>query len=167
MRYYVTFSTGSEIPVDVTELPTGELRVTAGGRPVDTDAVEHGGAIHLCMDGRALDVWMDGTAPDLRIVAGAHRFRARVESERARAIRPARASSTGGGDSTVKSPMPGRVLKILVAEGDPVTAGLPLVVVEAMKMENELSSTRSGKVKEIYVSPGATVEGGAKLIEIE
>jgi hypothetical protein len=62
--------------------------------------------------------------------------------------------------------MPGRVLKVLVKAGDEVVAGSPLVVVEAMKMENELSATKSGTVAEVFVAPGATVEGGAKLVEI-
>ena len=57
--------------------------------------------------------------------------------------------------------MPGRVLKVLVAEGDAVEAGTPLVVVEAMKMENELAAARSGTVRKIHVSPGQNVESGS------
>ena len=63
--------------------------------------------------------------------------------------------------------MPGRVLKVLVAEGDAVSSGDALVVVEAMKMENELGATRSGTVRKIHVTPGQTVESGARLVEIE
>jgi biotin carboxyl carrier protein len=166
MRYYVTFSSGTEIPIDITVLPTGETQVIAGGQKLSVDMVEHAGSTHLCIDGRSVDVWMDGTLPDVGIVAAGHRLRAKVESERMRASHSAQATSAGG-DWTVTSPMPGRVLKVLVAEGDPITADMPLVVVEAMKMENELSCRHSGTVKKIYVSAGATVEGGAKLIEIE
>jgi glutaconyl-CoA/methylmalonyl-CoA decarboxylase subunit gamma len=166
MRYVVTFSTGAAIPVDITVLPTGETQVIAAGRRMSVDTVEHGGATHMCIDGRSVDLWIDGTAPDVGIVAAGRRFRATVESERMRASHAAQ-SSNAGGDWTVTSPMPGRVIKVLVAEGDAITAGMPLVVVEAMKMENELSCRHSGTVKKIYVSPGATVESGAKLIEIE
>jgi biotin carboxyl carrier protein len=63
--------------------------------------------------------------------------------------------------------MPGRVLKVLVNEGDEVHAGKPLVVVEAMKMENELAAAHDGKVKKVYVTAGTPVEGGAKLVELE
>jgi glutaconyl-CoA/methylmalonyl-CoA decarboxylase subunit gamma len=66
----------------------------------------------------------------------------------------------------VLSPMPGRVVKVLVAEGDQVEAGAPLIVVEAMKMENELVSARSGTVRKVHVARGQTVEGGARLVEV-
>jgi biotin carboxyl carrier protein len=55
---------------------------------------------------------------------------------------------------------------VLVQEGEAVIAGAPLLVVEAMKMENELSADRDGIVKRIYVTPGATVESGARLLEV-
>ena len=65
------------------------------------------------------------------------------------------------------SPMPGRVVRVLVAVGDRVTARQGVVVVEAMKMENELRTPRDGVVKEIAVAPGAAVETGAVLVVIE
>lgn len=73
----------------------------------------------------------------------------------------------GGGGGEVKSPMPGRVVKILVEAGTAVKAGDPVVVVEAMKMENEFKAKKAGTVKEIKVKPGDTVEGGAILLTIE
>jgi biotin carboxyl carrier protein len=63
--------------------------------------------------------------------------------------------------------MPGRVVKILVAPGDAVTARQPVIVVEAMKMENELRSPKAGRVRDIPVSEGASVEGGRVLVVIE
>jgi biotin carboxyl carrier protein len=118
------------------------------------------------MGEQSLELWVEGAPPDLGVVAGGHRFYARVESERTRATGGGRGKSDVA-EGLVTSPMPGRVLKVLVAEGDEIHAGRPLVVVEAMKMENELAAARDGRVKKIFVTPGATVEGGAKLIEIE
>jgi biotin carboxyl carrier protein len=63
--------------------------------------------------------------------------------------------------------MPGKVVKVLVALGDEVKEGQPLVVVEAMKMENEMKSPRDGKVVELHVREGQTVEGNAKLCAVE
>jgi biotin carboxyl carrier protein len=63
--------------------------------------------------------------------------------------------------------MPGKVIAVLVAEGDPVEKGQGLVIVEAMKMENEVRSPISGEVKEIKIKPGDTVEGGAVLVIVE
>lgn len=81
-------------------------------------------------------------------------------------------STLGGGlgaaaSGDVKSPMPGRVAKILVAPGQAIKAGDPVIVVEAMKMENEFKAKKDGIVREIKVAAGETVEGGAVLIKID
>ncbi len=166
MRYFVKFPSGREIPVDLTLLPTGQMRAVIEGKTVEIDAYEHRGAVHLDLGGQSLELWVEGAPPDLGVIVGGQRFYARVESERTRAIGGGSGKSAAA-EGLVTSPMPGRVLKVLVAEGEEIQAGRPLVVVEAMKMENELSAARDGRVKKIYVTPGATVEGGAKLVEIE
>lgn len=71
------------------------------------------------------------------------------------------------GPQTVTAPMPGKVVEIAVAVGDEVAEGAPLVIMEAMKMENELKSPKAGKVSAIFVKKGAAVEAGAKLISVE
>jgi biotin carboxyl carrier protein len=63
--------------------------------------------------------------------------------------------------------MPGRVVRVLVAAGDQVEARQPLVVVEAMKMENELRAPRAGRIKQVAVAPGLSVDAGAVLVLIE
>ena len=63
--------------------------------------------------------------------------------------------------------MPGRVVRVLVARGDEVAAGAPLIVIEAMKMENELRASFAARVSEVRVVAGDTVEGGAELIRLE
>ncbi|MBA2301247.1 MAG: acetyl-CoA carboxylase biotin carboxyl carrier protein subunit [Acidobacteria bacterium] len=73
----------------------------------------------------------------------------------------------GDGEQTVVAPMPGRVVRVLVAAGDEVAVRQGVVVVEAMKMENELRAPRAGKVKEINVTPGTLVEAGRVLLVIE
>jgi biotin carboxyl carrier protein len=82
-----------------------------------------------------------------------------------------RASSTGGtahaaGPAAIVAPMPGRVVKVLVAPGDAVAARQGLVVVEAMKMENELRAPRAGTVAEVRVQEGAPVDANAVLVVI-
>ena len=71
------------------------------------------------------------------------------------------------GEQKVIAPMPGRVMRVLVSPGDEVQARQPVVVVEAMKMENELRSPKAGRVKEVAVAPGASVEAGRVLMVIE
>lgn len=168
MKYFVTFPSGEEKAVDVVHLPTGEVRVEVDGRSFEADAlVASGGATSMRVDGQVLDLWMEGAPPDVGVIAAGRRFYAKSESERMRALSSAAGGRGGGkGDGVVTSPMPGRVLKVLVQEGDTVTAGSPLVVVEAMKMENELFAEHAGTIVKVHVTPGTNVEGGAKLVEI-
>jgi len=100
-----------------------------------------------------------------RLSTGGHRFDVQVLDERARAVRAAGGGATQGA-GTLKAPMPGLVVRVLVAEGDPVEAGRGMVVVEAMKMENELKAGGSGTVKRVHVKAGDRVEKGAPLIEV-
>jgi biotin carboxyl carrier protein len=93
-----------------------------------------------------------------------HKFSLMNEQRRAMI----RAGGKGSaGKAMVTSPMPGKVVKLLVAEGQEVEAGQGVIVVEAMKMENELKSALPGKVKEIFVKEGDVVESGAKLLLVE
>ena len=71
------------------------------------------------------------------------------------------------GRQSVSVPMPGKIIAVLVTEGDAVEKGQGLVIVEAMKMENEVRSPVTGTVREIKVKPGDTVEGGAVLVIVE
>ena len=71
------------------------------------------------------------------------------------------------GDHSVRAPMPGRVVRVLVAAGDEVAAGQGVVVVEAMKMENELRAPKTGRVRDVNVSSGASVDAGKVLVVIE
>jgi len=71
------------------------------------------------------------------------------------------------GPSRLTAPIPGKVVAVKVAPGDEVTPGQPLVVLEAMKMENELASEQAGRVASVHVVAGDTVEGGALLVELE
>ncbi len=70
-------------------------------------------------------------------------------------------------EGVVNAPMPGKILEILVSEGDQVSAGTSLLVLEAMKMENELKSPVDGNVKSLYVAKNESVEKNQKLLEIE
>jgi biotin carboxyl carrier protein len=167
MRYYVTLDPAPGAPqvvVDVMELPSGALEVKVGDRPVDVDVVAVGGQLSVRVDGHVVDLTTEGTPPDLGAIASGHRSYVRVESERLRAAEAAKKGKSGGSEKLLKSPMPGRIVKILVQTGDEVTAGQPLLVMEAMKMENEIKAKAAGTIAELHVTIGATVEGNAKLI---
>jgi len=81
--------------------------------------------------------------------------------------RVAGSTAAHAGPHEVRAPIPGRVVSVGVREGDEVKAGQPLVVLEAMKMENQICAEGPGRVERIAVTPGATVEGGQVLVVVE
>ena len=102
-------------------------------------------------------VWLDG-----------HRYDAEALDSRARAIRDMQASvAKPAGPAPLRAPMPGLIVQLRVQPGDRVAAGDGLVVMEAMKMENELRAPAGGTVRAVHVSVGAAVEKGALLVELE
>ncbi len=105
----------------------------------------------------AYTLWLDG-----------HRFEVEALDERSKAIRDLSGVSAGpSGPAPLKAPMPGLIVRVNVQVGDQVQAGQGIVVMEAMKMENELRATAAGKVKAILAKPGTAVEKGALLGELE
>jgi acetyl/propionyl-CoA carboxylase alpha subunit len=102
-------------------------------------------------------LWLDG-----------YRFEAEALDERTRAIRELSGAATGPtGPAPLVAPMPGLIVRVHVQVGDQVQAGQGLIVMEAMKMENELRIQAVGRVRNVLVSPGSVVEKGALLIELE
>jgi len=175
MRYFVHLDASPDaqpIAVDITELPSGALDVRVNGRRVDdvdvafvgSHGVESRGALSVRVEGRMVDLTTEGSLPELGAVASGHRSYVRVESERHRAANAARGSGVGATDKVIKSPMPGRVVRLLVAAREQVAAGQTLCVIEAMKMENEVKAKADCVVETVHVSEGATVEAGGKLI---
>ena len=167
MRYFVTIGE-RELPVDIVVSGSGAFTVSIEGRPVDVDVRTLAGdrVLSLLVDNRVVDLTVEGTPPDLGLVTGTTRAYVRAESERMRLASHAAGHAAAGGDGTVVSPMPGRVVRLLVPVGAEVEAGAAVVVVEAMKMENELKSARKGVVSAVFVEAGNTVEAGQKLLVV-
>ncbi len=99
---------------------------------------------------------------------GGHRFDVEALDERARAIRElAGAAAAATGPAPLVAPMPGLIVRVNVQPGDTVQPGQGLVVMEAMKMENELRAQSAGVVARVHVAPGTAVEKGALLLDLE
>ena len=90
-----------------------------------------------------------------------------VVDERQLRLRGSDSSMAEDGPQVVASPMPGKVVKLLVGPGDEVEDGQPLIVIEAMKMENELRAPTAGVVAEVFVAEGEAVDARTKLIALE
>lgn len=167
MRYYVTLDPSAEpTAIDVDQLPTGQTEVRINGRVVDVDVATVGHVLSVRVGGRMVDLTTEGAPPDVGVIASGRRAYVRVESERMRAASAARGGASTGGEKVLRSPMPGRVVKVLVEKGQEVKPGQSLVVVEAMKMENEVRAKTAGIVAEVHVRAGETVEGKAKLVSL-
>ncbi len=174
MRYFVTLE-GVEHVVDVTELPGGRHAVrllpsadadSASVEPISAELSSTGGGLTVRLGERIYDLVLEGERPEVQAWASGRRASLTVESARMRAAAGVRTRGAEGHDGTLLSPMPGKIVKLLVREGDEVSAGTPLIVVEAMKMENELTSPKSGVVQKLHVRPGEAVEGGAPLVTV-
>jgi biotin carboxyl carrier protein len=175
MRFYVVLG-AREIIADVALSPDGRWQVRIDDSVIEVDAVPL--AVHagghasgrrtshhsVRIDGRIIDLMVDTSSRGWEFSALGMRGHARVESEWMRSSAGADERRRQDGASLVVSPMPGRVVRVLVAPGDDVQRGAALVVVEAMKMENELHAAGAGRVVEVLVKPGDNVETGAKLV---
>lgn len=122
---------------------------TAAVRSIDAAFAAHA-------DG-AFDVHLLGRAIAVEIRQGGSFGRQKTEG----------AGAHGAGPQRVTAPMPGKIVRVLVKAGDQVTARQGLVVVEAMKMENELRAARDGRVREVTVAEGQSVEAGSVLVVVE
>jgi len=147
--------------VQVVSLGSGRYRVTLDGAEQEVEA-ERDGADVLRLRGPAGETVAEITA------VGARRF-VRLGTmdfvlEREAAGRRRRDAAHGGG---LEAPMPGQVTRVMVAAGDAVKKGQPLVAVEAMKMEHMIRAPRDGKVRSVAVQAGAMVGGGEPLVELE
>jgi biotin carboxyl carrier protein len=139
---------------------------------VDVDGVRHEVDAHkleadfysILTEGRSYEVSVEprGDAYHVRHGAAEQLVRLTDPSRRAREEGP-----DADGPVQILSQMPGKVVRVLVGEGDEVTAGQGVIVVEAMKMENEIAAPKDGKVASLSVGPGQSVEGGAVLAVIE
>lgn len=168
MKYFVNLDEGSTQPtvVDVVEKPSGDLVVSIDGRKVPVDFVALDNAISVRVGGRVIDLTTEGSPPEMGVIASGHRAYVRVESERQRAAAAASKGGAAGSEKIVKAPMPGRVVKLLVAKDAEIAAGQTLCVIEAMKMENEVKAKAAGRIADVHVTEGATVESNAKLFSL-
>lgn len=103
---------------------------------------------------------------ETHIIVGSERFLAEVRDPRSLRSRRA-AAGADAGPAKIIAPMPGKIVRVIAAEGDEVEAGQGLVVVEAMKMQNEIKATKKGKVTRITVKEGSAVNAGDLLAIVE
>ena len=145
--YFVEYN-GSRFQVEANNVGNGGFLFKIDGSSIEVGIRKNGGGLNLFLDGKELNATVEPfSLAELRKKAGA----------------------AYGADKSrlIVAPMPGLVLKTEVAAGDKVSKGQTLVIIEAMKMENELHAKKSGIVKQLTVSPGDDVEMGELLVVVE
>jgi biotin carboxyl carrier protein len=158
---------GTEDRIEVlAPAPACRFRTGRGSeREAQVEAPEPG-VYSILMDGRSYEARVEERpGGGVVVVIDGYRFEIEVHDPRRWTRKPA-----GRGDAGVQrivAPMPGKVVRVLISPGDAVEAGQGLVVVEAMKMQNELKATRPGKVIAVPAKEGATVAAGEVLATIE
>jgi biotin carboxyl carrier protein len=137
------------------------------GRPLPLDVAKtQEGVLSILLDGQSYEVKQEMAAGESSIVVGHQRFPAAVRDPRS--LRSRRASDAGTqGVRKISAPMPGKVVRIVAPVGTEVEAGQSVLVIEAMKMQNELKSPKKGIVRKLNVSEGAAVEAGQALAEVD
>jgi len=134
-------------------------------QPVDV-VYGQNGVLSLLLGGKSYEVKQEIVGTETNIVVGHERFTASVRDPRS--FRSRNRSGVGEqGVMKIKAPMPGKVVRVLAGVGTPVEVGQSVLVIEAMKMQNELKAPKTGVVKKINVAEGAAVEAGQALAEVE
>lgn len=147
-------------------------QVVVDGRPIAIDSEQlsavkqvQSGVYSVVLDGAGFEIFITGPPGKLRAQVQGREFA--VEVQNPRDTSKASQTSSGSGRQQISAPMPGKVIRVLVHVGDSVEAGQGLIVVEAMKMQNEMKAARPGRVLEIRAQAGETVGAGDTLVIIE
>lgn len=166
MKYTVLVN-GRPVAVEVIESGDAIL-VRAGGteRTAAFDRIRGDGAWNLRLGGAARIVVAGECDGEETVTLGSRVFRVAVEDEREAAAHAVRAPEAAG-PRVLRSAMPGIVREVLVAAGDAVAEKAPLLVLEAMKMQNEIRADRAGRVLKVHAAPGTTVAKGDPLVTLE
>jgi len=140
---------------------------TVNGKRLELDAIRVAqGVLSILIEGRNYEIKRDSTASGEHLYLNGRAFQCEVRDPRALRGRRS-ASDYAEGPKRITAPMPGKVVRVLVAAGDSVEAGQGIVVVEAMKMQNEMKSPRAGRVLKVSVQAGSAVAAGEVLATIE
>ncbi len=130
------------------------------------DAIEvEPGIYSILLDGHSYEVKLEPSEDSVYATVDGHRYQVQVRDPRR--LARTRAPLSTAGRQRITSPMPGKVVRVLAAEGDEVEVGQGLLVVEAMKMQNEIRSPKAGRVVSLRATEGAAVSGGETLAEVE
>ncbi|HSY66058.1 MAG TPA: acetyl-CoA carboxylase biotin carboxyl carrier protein subunit [Terriglobales bacterium] len=165
MVYDVTID-GKGFRLELERAETG-WQCRLNDREVKIDAVlTRRDVLSVLIDGKAYEIKREHTAADTHLWVGSVRYLAELRDPRS--LRGRRgAGADDKGPKKILAPMPGKVIRVLIDQGQPIEAGQSILVVEAMKMQNEIKSPKKGTMQKIMAVEGATVNAGDVLAIVE
>jgi biotin carboxyl carrier protein len=138
----------------------GVSRWLIDGEPFEVDALAVSpGVYSILQHGKSIEVRMEPAAAGVRAIARGREYTVSIRDPREWG-KNRNSAAEAQGRQAVLSPMPGKIVRVLVKTGDEVTAGMGLLVVEAMKMQNEIRTPKSGRIEKLTVTEGQTVNAG-------
>ena len=154
--------------IEIEEIGKSVYRVAVDGNEFLVDGKKTGRTNYsLIVDNRSFEIEVDHAEDEYRVLVDGRNYHINLVDERRVRVGGTQSGLELQGRQLISVPMPGKIIAVLVSEGDAVEKGQGLVIVEAMKMENEVRSPATGTVRDIKVKPGDTVEGGAVLVVVE
>lgn len=164
MKYFATVN-DQQYTIEIDQ----EDRILVNGEPyhIDFQQLVQGGTLSLLINNRSLEAIVNEQEDAWEVLIHGELYTVQVQDERTYRLAQARGSVLPEtGTVAIKAPMPGVILDVLVASGDQVQKGEKVVILESMKMENELRAGRDGVVKRIHVEKGTNVEKNQELLVI-
>lgn len=163
---YVTTVDEKEFEIEIVD----EHHIRVGNRllPVNIESVSGQPVFSLILDGKSYESYVYQNEDEWEVLLRGRQYQVKVEDEREKRLKAAAGGGvTEGGEFHLKAPMPGLVVTIPVAEGQEVKKGQVLIILESMKMQNELKSPRDGMVERVRVKAGESVEQKQTLLSIQ
>jgi len=159
---YVTIINNEQYEIDIDK----QGGILVNGEPRDVDFLNLGGALYsVITQNQSLEVVIDDEDNKIEVMMNGRLYETQVLDERA-LLMAQRKGGLGNNSGEVHSPMPGLVVKVTVEDGQDIKQGQTVVILESMKMQNELKAPIDGKITGIHVKAGQTVDKNAFLVEI-
>ena len=161
---YITTIDGKEFLAEIVD--ESHVRINDQILEVDFESVSGQPVYSLIIGGKSYEAYIYPDDKEWQVLLHGRLYQASVEDEREKRLRAAGSKVAGGGEFHLKAPMPGLVVAIPVEEDQVVKQGQTLLILESMKMQNELKSPRDGTVSRIRVKAGETVEQKQTLLSV-
>ncbi len=160
---YITVVGDKSFTIDINR--EGTVLIDGVPRALDFQSIDNGGLYSILLDNKSFEALVEQNEGEYQVLISGTLYHVNVVDERAKRLAEAGgAFAPTTGELNIKSPMPGLIVAIPVHEGDHIKKGQVLVVLESMKMENELKAPRDGHVSMIKVAPHQAVEHGQVLL---